>query len=496
MQGPDATKNLLRAAFQGNASEVKELLRAGLDPNSVSEDTGSTALIRATARSHLEVVRELLNARAFVHPENLQNKGVRGSPVWIAQEKFPGSELCQLLEEAAKSERIEVLANKCNGYDELPPHLQIIAVAYDSKVHADGERGQTEGHKLSEQDLSAARDCASSLLYGEMLPDSVTQLWQALGLQKYSEGTLLELGMGTGKIALQAFVEHPQLQRVFGIELASSRYLIGEAALLRLAEAMPERFQVIECEPGRRIVLEDNSTTVPRVLEFQQGDMLKVGQSEMAAADVVLMEVCMPTSLHSAVCAKTRELKIGAKLFCFANLCLIWPANLDGPPCQLRPCRGEDGSAFDRGYATSWSDDSEHQFFLMEVCSAEAAAASQRDMIELRKDGEGLLRARTSTNPSNLQIGEDEECEGFIVKFRGPSIDVATLAKGQCVEVAPRVHLIDKPPTWNKAWILQVYMDLPAVDVFFAKGGDIEEKCDPCRIRALPDGMGAPTENA
>merc|ERR1712228_356799 len=99
--------------------------------------------------------------------------------------------------------------------------------------------------------------------------------------------------------------------------------------------------RVIELEAGERILLRDMANPVndaPRELEFRHGDMLKVDPSEMGAADAVLMEVCLPTSLHPAVCEKTRELKAGAKLFCFANLALIWPEGLAGPPCHLQPC--------------------------------------------------------------------------------------------------------------------------------------------------------------
>ena len=39
----------------------------------------------------------------------------------------------------------------------------------------------------------------------------------------------------------------------------------------------------------------------------------------------MLMEVCLPASLHPAVCAKTREMRPGARLFSYADLPTIWP---------------------------------------------------------------------------------------------------------------------------------------------------------------------------
>ena len=35
--------------------------------------------------------------------------------------------------------------------------------------------------------------------------------------------TVFDLGMGTGKVAMQAFLQYPNLQRSFGVELSLAR---------------------------------------------------------------------------------------------------------------------------------------------------------------------------------------------------------------------------------------------------------------------------------
>ena len=141
---------------------------------------------------------------------------------------------------------------------------------------------------VGEADAARAFAAGSSLVYGEMLPESLTQLWGALGIAAGAAEVLLETGMGTGKVALQAFAELPHLRRVVGVELAQTRYLAGEAALRRLADARPERFRLAGGEPGMWVRLEELSLAeaTARTLEFRCGDLLQIDPAEMAEADV------------------------------------------------------------------------------------------------------------------------------------------------------------------------------------------------------------------
>lgn len=41
--------------------------------------------------------------------------------------------------------------------------------------------------------------------------------------------TIYDLGMGTGKVAMQVFLQFPNLKRVYGIELSQARFELGEA---------------------------------------------------------------------------------------------------------------------------------------------------------------------------------------------------------------------------------------------------------------------------
>lgn len=106
----------------------------------------------------------------------------------------------------------------------------------------DVERVYDEGH-------------GSSLLYGELLPAGVALLAEVLFSDEHCcpqaspdqrgemelQGPILELGMGTGKVALQLFLS---LRRdVYGVELAPSRFELAAAAFSKLASTFPGRFR-------------------------------------------------------------------------------------------------------------------------------------------------------------------------------------------------------------------------------------------------------------
>jgi hypothetical protein len=62
----------------------------------------------------------------------------------------------------------------------------------------------------------------------------ITKLLSANYLNAHDATVLFDLGMGVGKLVMQAFLQYPNLKYVCGVELAASRFNIAEDALLRL----------------------------------------------------------------------------------------------------------------------------------------------------------------------------------------------------------------------------------------------------------------------
>lgn len=69
----------------------------------------------------------------------------------------------------------------------------------------------------------SAKDANSSLLYGELLPRGINKAMLSNRLNGDEALVIYELGMGIGKVAMQVFLQFPQVQRVYGVELSAAR---------------------------------------------------------------------------------------------------------------------------------------------------------------------------------------------------------------------------------------------------------------------------------
>lgn len=62
-------------------------------------------------------------------------------------------------------------------------------------------------------------------MYGELLPRGVNKALGSKHLNAASARTLFDLGMGIGKVVIQAFLQYRNLEFVYGVELSAGRYL-------------------------------------------------------------------------------------------------------------------------------------------------------------------------------------------------------------------------------------------------------------------------------
>ena len=187
------------------------------------------------------------------------------------------------------------------------------------------------GHKVisaAEHSSTLHKKCGL-LTYGEVVPDGVTKMLASSYLDGQTASSLLDLGMGTGKVCLQAFLERTNLKFVLGVELAKSRFSIAEVALLRLAELNPNRFRFSpatpissseettqECAISPCVKASIIEIATGRCLEIRCGDIFEcVNDEELAAAEVAILNTCFPPS-------------------CFARLGHLLASRLTHPNCR------------------------------------------------------------------------------------------------------------------------------------------------------------------
>ena len=105
-----------------------------------------------------------------------------------------------------------------------------------------GLSSEEKGHKLighacvTPDDQSLAVEHKCDLLYGEVLPEGVSRMFDTEHLDLNSARTVYDLGSGLGKLAMQAYLQYSHLDWVCGVELARSRSSKGFEALRKLSK--------------------------------------------------------------------------------------------------------------------------------------------------------------------------------------------------------------------------------------------------------------------
>lgn len=239
-----------------------------------------------------------------------------------------------------------------------PDILLTLAEAFGAELVGETGYEIAAAKCTSASEKAKAQEDGLSLLYGEMLPDGVSkillphQLGGALpavnGSGSSGGGLVLELGSGSGKVALQTFLQCPGVRRVMGVELVSSRHAIAEAAMLRLCAALPNRFRISSHKAGESICVEE--TVSGRLLEFHCADFFVKGLDAVEQCDAIFFAVHIPCRLFGDLCKRLAKVKEGCRLFTYHSLDSIWWVD---QPCPFQQCEANVPET--DTFSTSWS---------------------------------------------------------------------------------------------------------------------------------------------
>lgn len=220
---------------------------------------------------------------------------------------------------------------------------------------------RTDGHLcVTEQDRIIAHDTGSSLLYGEVLPRGCNKLLDAEHLNAAGCRSLYDLGMGIGKFALQAFVQYPNLETVVGIELAYSRFVLGERAAMTLVNEWPNDYTLLSRVPNQRIIVASNhpTTGAQRTLEFRRGNLFAA--TDCHDADIVIAQTNFPSETQIKLCRFLGCMKPTCKILTYLNLIPLWKK------ASLMFRQLDVNRSMNDRFATSWSMHRGCHFFLWE----------------------------------------------------------------------------------------------------------------------------------
>uniref|UniRef100_A0A6U4GL22 C2H2-type domain-containing protein n=1 Tax=Phaeomonas parva TaxID=124430 RepID=A0A6U4GL22_9STRA len=263
-------------------------------------------------------------------------------------------------QETKEVDGIESGPRSFEHYDYVEDISEDFCLAQSRLYHIYGRRVQETGHKTSGHvcitmnDKEQANAAYSCLLYGELLPRGVNKALSPARLHAKTRTTLIDLGMGTGKICIQAFLQYPNLTFVYGVELAESRYEIAVNAARSLCKLFPTSYEITTDERTRIVVTSMDGKA--RKLEFELGSMFDT--PHVATADIVLLETDVLTSCHEETCNMLRKMPPISMLLSYLDLEMMWDSD-DYPFVQHR----ENRDLTDR-YPTSWSVSRGHHFYL------------------------------------------------------------------------------------------------------------------------------------
>jgi len=233
------------------------------------------------------------------------------------------------------------------------------------KLH--GRTVQETGHKtkghicLTKDDRDSSKVGKGSLLYGELLPRGANRAFGPQRLNVASASVLFDLGMGTGKICCQAFLQFRNLQYVYGVELSQGRYNIAADSALQMVNLLGADLFDIQQKPGEYIIIrekkeENGQFVLGRTMHFECGSLFDVQNIEIA--DIIMLETDITQDLYPDLCCLLSSMRSNARTLTYLDLRKIWC--IDTFPFK----QVDSNIPLSDRYPTSWSVQRGHHFYL------------------------------------------------------------------------------------------------------------------------------------
>ena len=256
---------------------------------------------------------------------------------------------------------------------------------------------KTKGHIcVTDEDKDNARNHKGSLLYGELLPRGVNKALGSKHLKATTARTLFDLGMGTGKVVIQAFLQFRNLEYVYGVELSAGRFALAEETALRMLALLGKSSFELERVPGVSITITEKpgeKEGVCRVLKMENGDMMDV--TDINIADIVMLETDIPAEHIGDMCCLLSQMKPGSRTLTYLDLRKIWPTDMF-PFMQL----AINLNVNDR-FPTSWTVQRGHHFFLWYASSPVSISYGGSERIVYKDECGGARGGSNKNMPQN-----------------------------------------------------------------------------------------------
>ena len=155
--------------------------------------------------------------------------------------------------------------------------------------------------------------------YGEVLPEAVRKMMDGWHLAASRASTLVDLGAGKCRLALQAFLEHRSLLSVIAVEYSKSRYNCARNLLLSLAQSNSALMSFEDLTKTTcRLNISEETIKPVRSLELRNDDLFNC--LETFSADIVVCETAIPALRLPEFTLYLARMKSSARLLLYENL--------------------------------------------------------------------------------------------------------------------------------------------------------------------------------
>jgi len=174
-----------------------------------------------------------------------------------------------------------------------------------------------EGDPRTSGENEQAEQQGASLLFGEILPSGVSKLLDKQHLDASTATTLVDLGCGMSKLILQSFLEYPNLNKVVGIELCRSRFLLGVNSLKILAAANPSIFNISVKDDFLELIMQSKNNSL-RILRIYFGTLFNC--KEALDSDIVICQTNFPSKTQPELIKLLSSFKINTRILLYHTL--------------------------------------------------------------------------------------------------------------------------------------------------------------------------------
>lgn len=185
-----------------------------------------------------------------------------------------------------------------------------------------------KGDTTTTEEHEKARVTMMRLTFGEVMPRGVRQLMLPGALDAANAKTMVDLGCGKGRLALQAFLEYVNLTQVLGVEFCRSRYDATVTGIKSLASLNSSLMSVTESKDKLILTVDKN-----RTLEIRHQDLFQC--AEVRTADIVVCETAFSDQKKSDLAQLLTLCQPGTRIVLYQHLTTL--PNVVPSSCDLMP---------------------------------------------------------------------------------------------------------------------------------------------------------------